>query len=119
MKQVEIGSKKLLQKFQLFLAKDARKDEKPALKQGARILVVRLNRVGDALVTTPLLQVLKESLDAHITVLADKKNHFIFDNSLFTDEVLIYDKSLGGQKKTARLLNEGNYDAVIDAHVDT
>ena len=119
MKQVEIGSKKLLQKLQLTLAKDSRKREKPVLKQGARIIVVRLNRVGDALVTTPLLQVLKESLDAHITVLADKRNHFVFDTSPFVDEVMVYDKSLGGQKKTARLLNEGHYDAVIDAHVDT
>ena len=47
---------------------------------GSKILFIRLNRIGDALITTPLLHVIKKNLNAKIYVLADKKNYVAFNH---------------------------------------
>jgi len=84
----------------------------------SKILFIRLNRIGDALVTTPLLDIVKKELKCSIYVLADKKNHFIFENNPSIDEVIILDKSLNGILGINKIIKARKIDTVVDLHDD-
>lgn len=114
-KQIEIQLKKLLLKI-LLLFKSSKKI-KPQT-DFSNIMLIRLNRIGDALVTTPLIKVLKESLDCKITVLADSKNHFVFKHNPFVDEVLIFNKGLKGFFEIKNYVIENKINTIVDLHDD-
>ncbi len=84
-----------------------------------KVLFIRLNRIGDALVTTPLISLLKSKLNLTTHVLADKKNFFVFSNQSFVDKTIVFNKGLSGYKKFKELLNKEKYDVVVDLHDDT
>jgi ADP-heptose:LPS heptosyltransferase len=90
----------------------------PVFTNESKILFIRLNRIGDALVTTPLLKNIKAKLGCKIYVLASKNNYFIFENSLLTDEIIIYRKDLVGISKLIKMINKTGFDAIVDLHDD-
>lgn len=115
MKRIEIFFRKLLLKV-LILLKKAEKHH-PELETSAQmnILFIRLNRIGDALVTTPLLYEFKKQLNCRITVLASKYNYFIFNNPHLTDEVIVFNKKV---RSFIKFINKNNYDVIVDLHDD-
>lgn len=118
MKEIEIFFKKiLLTIYLLFHAKAERKDEL-ILNTSSKILLVRLNKIGDALVTTFLVKLLKNQTGCTIDVIADKKNHFIFSSLPFVDNIYIFPKKVDKIKELKEKINSGNYDAVFDLHDD-
>ena len=117
MKKIEIILRKLILQIMLLLQK-SRIKKQPVLSKSPKILVIRLNRIGDALVTTPLLKIIKASLSAHITVLADRKNYFVFERCSGVDEIVILKKGTKEIKKLVSKLNKYEYDLVIDLHDD-
>lgn len=118
MKEIEITIKNFLLRILLLFNSSKKIDSNITLSKNSKILFIRLNKIGDALVTTPLIKLLKEQTGCHISVLVDKKNHFVFNNSKIYDEVIIYEKGIGGFVKTVSNINSKNYDAVIDLHDD-
>ena len=80
MKEIEIYLRKLLLSLYLFFRRDEKKKDNLELTKKDKILFVRLNRIGDALVTTHLMESIKKHTGCEIHVLADKKNFFIFEN---------------------------------------
>ena len=63
----------------------------------SRILFIRLNRIGDALVYNTLCYTLiKTNLHCDIYLLADKKNYFAFNNNPDIDKLIIFEKGLSG-----------------------
>lgn len=118
MKKVEIFLKNLLLKLLLALSNRGKTTGSHVFNEQSKILFVRLNRIGDALVTTPLLKQLKDQLGCSITVLADKSNHFIFANNPSVDNTIIFHKGLKGILKTLDIIKEGKFDAVVDLHDD-
>jgi ADP-heptose:LPS heptosyltransferase len=118
MKELEIIIKNLLLK--LFLAfKSKTVSEAPeSYDKSSKLLFIRLNRIGDALATTPLLKAVKETLGCRIDVLADRKNHFIFRNNPFIDNVIVFNKGLKGFRETINMVRREKYNAVIDLHDD-
>lgn len=117
LKEVEIFFRKLFLNLFLFFY-GQKKQHHPELKSNSKILFIRLNRIGDALVTTPLFKIFKDNLNCRIDILADKKNHFIFQNNPSIDNVIVFDKGTNGFKSILRKLNSNKYDAVIDLHDD-
>lgn len=117
LKQIEISLRHFLLKT-LLLFSGAKKNLKPDLKKGSKILIIRLNRIGDALVTTPLIKILSETGGFEIFVLADKKNKFIFENNPFVHEVIEFKKGLSAYFNLVQYLNSLNFEIVIDAHPD-
>ena len=118
MKSLEIFLRKIILKF-LLLFKKERTKRKPSLPdKSSKILIVRLNRIGDALVTTPLLTVLKKTCDSQITVLADRKNSFVFEHCPAVDEIIIFRKGIKGFLGIIREINKKKYDFVVDLHDD-
>ncbi len=83
-----------------------------------KILLIRLNRIGDALVTTPLVSLLKENLGCSIDILADKKNYFVFEGNEFVDNLFVFKKGLNGFREFVKNDRKNRYDVIIDAHDD-
>lgn len=118
LKSIEIFIKNILLKILLLLNPSNKKIEETSFDSKSRLLFIRLNRIGDALVTTPLLSYLKEKLKCRIDILADKKNYLVFDKAEFIDNVYIFPKGLKGFSYFRNLSKQNRYDAVIDLHDD-
>ncbi len=88
------------------------------------ILVIRLDRIGDMVMTTPIYRALKEKWpDAKITVLANPVNKNIVINNPFIDYILVYDrenkyKSLNNRLSFFKDIRKSEFDLVIDPYLD-
>lgn len=119
MKKVEIFFKNLLLRFLLLISNTKQnKNYPPSTNNFSKILFIRLNRIGDALVTTPLLHLIKKKLNSKIYILADKKNYFAFDNNEDIDSVLVFQKGLKGIRQVLRFIKNENIQTIVDLHDD-
>ncbi len=116
MKEIEIKVRRLLLKIFLSFFKAERSSVE--IPGEPKVLIIRLNKIGDALVTTPLITLLKTKKQADITVLADKKNHFVFRRNPYVAETKIFEKGFTGFRKTLAWINSGKFDVIVDAHDD-
>jgi ADP-heptose:LPS heptosyltransferase len=79
-----------------------------------RILVVRHDRVGDLIVTTPLLSFLKESLPgAEIDVLASPSNEKLLRGDDRVTRIFTNDHSWRGWLRVLRQLRDRRYDVIL------
>jgi ADP-heptose:LPS heptosyltransferase len=118
MKKIEQFFKWALLNLLLFLNPKIKSNGNEKFRSESKILFIRLNRIGDALVTTPLLDIIKKELNCSIYVLADKKNYFIFENNPSIDEVFIFNKSLTGFFGINKIIKSRKIDSVVDLHDD-
>lgn len=118
MKNIEIFLRKLLLRIILFLRSNRNKQPLPKFNDKTKILFIRLNRIGDALVTTPLISEVKKQLNSDVYILADKKNKFIFHSVVDADKVVIFNKGILGFFNTLKWINENNFDVIVDTHDD-
>lgn len=118
MKKIEFALKNILLRIMLHFNSVNKKNESIKLAPDSNVLFIRLNKIGDALVTTPLIKLIKEKTGCRVTILADRKNHFIFNNPDLYDEIFIFQKGFGAFKKLVKKLNALKFDAVIDLHDD-
>ena len=102
----------------LFVKKNAKQKDFPVISKESKILFIRLNRIGDALVTTPLLKEIKEQIGCKIYVLASSQNYFVFENPKLADEIIVYRKSIHGIRKLVKLINDLECDVIVDLHDD-
>ena len=78
-----------------------------------KIHVIQLRRIGDVLLTTPAVEVLKANFpDAKLHFLVERPCHEVLNGNPFIDEVLVYerDKPL----KWIREVRKRRYDLVVD-----
>ncbi len=116
MKSLEIRIRKFLLNLLLRVIEKKSLDYK--IPENPKILVIRLNKIGDALVTTPLLSLLNTIPGAKLDVLADRKNHFIFHRNSIVNQVKVFEKGIAVFFQTVKWINRQNYDVMIDAHDD-
>jgi len=65
-----------------------------SLEEVKNILIIRTDRLGDAVVTTPLIKAIKELFpDKKLYVLCSKQNEIIFKQNPYIDEVFSIDVS--------------------------
>jgi ADP-heptose:LPS heptosyltransferase len=117
MKKFEILLRHFLLNLLLFFTSSKSNKTLVRLNQNSKVLLIRLNRIGDALVTTPLIKELKEQKNCKVIVLADSKNHFIFRNK-FVDEVWVFSKGFKGFFEILSKINNSNFDVIADLHDD-
>ncbi len=92
------------------------------MKTPERILITYLMHLGDLLLTTPFLQVLRRSYpDARIDYLVDQKLADVVRHNPYIDNVLTVDKkgndnNAWGLYKKAKELSKNNYDCLINLH---
>ncbi|HEX9251480.1 MAG TPA: glycosyltransferase family 9 protein [Ignavibacteriaceae bacterium] len=118
MKQFENWLKNILLKVLLIFNSSKNIKNQPVFNSDSNLLFIRLNRIGDALVTTPLLYQIKQQIGCKIFVLADKKNYFVFSNNPSIDEVVIFEKGIKGFLQIKNIISEKSIDAVVDLHDD-
>ena len=97
------------------------------IKQPGRILVIRIDHIGDTINTVPLVRYLRDKYPkAHITVLCDS-GYFFWKNCPLIDEVLVYGTNNKlfnrGRRKLryffrpftyARTLRKKHFDLILD-----
>lgn len=93
---------------------------KPIQTENIRRLLIRsTNWIGDAIMTTPAVQTIRQSFPrAHISILAKPWVAPVFENSPHVDAVLIYDgaarhKGFWGKFRLAKELRKYRFDAAI------
>jgi len=92
------------------------------LPDAPRLLITRTDRIGDLVLTTPLVRALREKFPkAWIAVLVFLEHREIVQENPYLDEVILYDKkgkerSLWGQVRFSQKLRSKKFDAVIHAH---
>ncbi|MBL1211918.1 MAG: lipopolysaccharide heptosyltransferase family protein [Ignavibacteriae bacterium] len=118
MKGIELFFKNIFLRILLILYRAPKSESKLNLTAESKILFIRLNRIGDALVTTPLLSAVKNKSECIIHVLADKKNHFVFQNNSDIEKVIVFEKGFSGINKFRKLVKSEQYDVIVDLHDD-
>lgn len=84
-----------------------------------KILIVRLSSIGDIILTTPLLRVLREAYpEAVITFLIKKQYADLLSGSPYINELIALDTNEGfpGLRRIKRQLKEKQFDLYIDIH---
>ena len=118
MKDLEILLRRFLLKMLLLIKRKPKRLSLPVFGKESKILFIRLNRIGDALVTTPLLSEIKRQIGCKIFVLASSSNYFIFENPKLADEIIVYRKKANGIFSLIKMINKIGFDAVVDLHDD-
>ena len=118
MKKIETFFKYFLLKILLVLNPVIKQTPLPKFTNSSSLLFIRLNKIGDALVTTPLFDGIKDQIGCRTIVLADKNNHFVFKNNPSIDKVIIFPKGLKGLFNVNKIIKDNDVDAVVDLHDD-
>lgn len=118
MKKIENFFKSILLQLLLLITKFRRNNNNELQGNFSKILFVRLNRIGDALVTTPLLHLIKKKLNPRIYILADKKNSFVYKNNPDIDEIITFKKGLKSILGITEFIKREKIDTVVDLHDD-
>ncbi len=91
-------------------------------KQVKRILLVRTDRIGDVVLTTPVFSAIRRQRpDVYLALLVSSANRNLVVGNPYLDEVIVYDK-LSPQKtwwgvfKFAQMLRKKKFDAAILLH---
>lgn len=118
MKELEIYIRRILLFIFLLFRKRSEKTSSPKFTRDFKILFIRLNRIGDALVTTPLLKEIKEQIGCKVYLLASSNNYFVFENSKLVDKIIIYRKNFKGVFSLIKMINSIGFDVIVDLHDD-
>lgn len=118
-KKFEQLLRRILMFFLLSLSRRKKLSEQlPVIKEETKILFIRLNRIGDALVSTPLIELTKKKTGCIVYVLADKKNYFVFKNNPNIDDVIIFEKGIKNFFKLKKFIKQKEIDILVDLHDD-
>ncbi len=118
MKKIELFLKNLLLNLYLVFKPNSADNSLITFNRKSKILFIRLNRIGDALISTPLIHFIKVKIDSKIYVLADMKNNFVFKNNPDIEEVLVFKKGIKGFREFFYFLKKEEVDTIIDLHDD-
>ncbi len=119
MKTVEIYLKNIFLSFLLFLnRKNKLEKANYSIAPGAKILFIRLNRIGDALVVTPLLHEINNTANVEVHVLASKTNRIVFEDCPCVKKVIVFEKGLKSFNNLLGFIEQEKYTAIVDLHDD-
>ena len=83
------------------------------MEESLKILVVRFSSIGDIVLTTPVVRMLKTQLNTEVHFLTKAPFVSLFKNNPYVDSVFQIDKSIN---EVISDLKKENYDYVIDLH---
>ncbi|MDH4223652.1 MAG: HAD-IIIA family hydrolase [candidate division Zixibacteria bacterium] len=87
-----------------------------------KILVIRFSSLGDIILTTPVVEALKEGYkDSEIFFLTKKKYERLFESDVRIDSVIYFqpeneDKGIAGFLRLIKRLNREKFDLIVDLH---
>ncbi len=119
MKFIEVYLKNIFLSFLLFLnRKNHLQKDNYSIIPGDKILFVRLNRIGDALVVTPLLSEIKNNAKVEVYILASRANRIIFEDCSCVSKVIVFEKGLKGFLSLLKRIEQEKFSAIADLHDD-
>ncbi|MCX5710356.1 MAG: lipopolysaccharide heptosyltransferase II [Candidatus Omnitrophica bacterium] len=104
------------------LAGDNREPLTENLGEPKRILIVRTDRIGDALLSTPVIKAIRSAYpQSYIAMMVAPAARDIIEGNPYLDEVIIYDKdsrhkSLPASMRFARILAKKHFDLALILH---
>jgi ADP-heptose:LPS heptosyltransferase len=117
-KKIEVFFKTLFLKVFLLFMPAKKSTEIPVLTADDKILLVRLNRIGDALVTSAFIEQLRKHTPAQIHVLADSKNYFVFKQIPAVNNIYVMLKNRKDYLTLLERLRQEQYKVIVDLHDD-
>ncbi len=115
LKPVEIGFRRFLLRFLGLFVKRGRSLPPSVDFSTKKYLFVRQDRIGDVLVSTPLIHVLKSKYPAALVdFLLSTNNHFVLSNEPLVRKRWIYRKTFGSALQVLKAIRAEQYDFVID-----
>jgi ADP-heptose:LPS heptosyltransferase len=115
LKPVEIGFRRLLVRLLGTLVKRSRPLPPSVDFSLKKFLFVRQDRIGDVLVSTPLIHALKNRYPkATVAFLLSSNNHFVLANEVLVRKRWIYTKTAASAIDILRKVRKEQYDFVID-----
>jgi ADP-heptose:LPS heptosyltransferase len=115
MKPVEIGFRRLLLRVLGLFVKRGRSLPASIDFSTKKYLFVRQDRIGDVLVSTPLIYALKSRYpNATVDFLLSSNNHFVLSNEPLVRKRWIYRKTLVSAWEVLKSIRAEKYDFVID-----
>jgi len=104
--------------FKIFLAIFQQKpnNQKIHFYYPAKILIIGFGDIQHALVTTPLLQVIKNNYNAFLSVLGHKENIVVFNPNTFIINAILCEDGIISLFKQIIKLNREKFDLIIDTH---
>jgi ADP-heptose:LPS heptosyltransferase len=112
-KKLEIFLRKsLIRVLKIFVNK---KNPPKHIAQIRKILLLRQDKIGDALISTPLISIIKKNYpDIQIDFLLSESNYFVFDNEPLVKNKWKYQKRTGSVLKLLKNIRKEKYDFVLD-----
>ena len=115
LKPVEIGFRRVLLRVLGLFVKRGRVLPRSVNFAEKKYLFVRQDRIGDVLVSTPLIYALKSKYpEATVDFLLSSNNHFVLANEPLVRNRWIYKKTLASAISILRMIRRERYDFVID-----
>ena len=119
MKRIEVYLKNIFLSLLLFLTRKNKLEiENYSFAPGDKILFIRLNRIGDALVVTPLLSEIRRKSKVDLFVLASETNRIVFEDCEFVHKTLVFEKGLKSFFKLLKFIKDEQFAAIVDLHDD-
>ena len=90
-------------------------------KDVKNILFIRIDRIGDLVLSTPALKAIKKAYQhAKLVVLSSPSNCSLLFNNPYIDQIIVYDRrnKLKDRIKIVRQLREYSFDLAIDPYAD-
>jgi heptosyltransferase-1 len=84
-----------------------------------KVLLVRLRRIGDVVMTTPAITALRKALpSAHISYVIETPYRELIEGNPHVDKVIVLPRPMGKKRfmNTVRLLRKERFDVAIDFH---
>lgn len=100
----------LLFDYFLWLLLDLSKLREIKKEEIKKVLIIHLGAIGELLITTPLLPILKKELNCEIIYMLNKGKEAILENNPYISNILIYNRDF---KKNINDLKKGNFDLAI------
>ena len=115
LKSIEIGFRRFLLRVLGLLIKRDRPLPHDLDFGTKKYLFVRQDRIGDVLVSTPLIHALKQQYpSAVVDFLLSSNNHFVLENEPLVRKRWVYRKNLSSGIEVLRAIRRERYDFVID-----
>jgi ADP-heptose:LPS heptosyltransferase len=96
------------------------KNTQQTIEQCRKFLIVRTDRIGDVILSTPIVYALKDAIpEAHITFLCCQQTAIIGERTPAIDKVLTIDKPDGYRRSFTELiqiLRAGHFDCAVAVH---
>lgn len=114
-KNIEIAFRRLLLRFLRLIVKRSKPLPDTIDFNTCKFLFVRQDRIGDVLISTPLIYAFKNRYPkATVDFLLSANNHFVLEHEPLVRKRWIYKKSLGGALEILFSIRNEHYDFVID-----